>query len=235
MFSCAREWVAGRRVSLASRAFQVEFADVPNAMQGKSGIVGVAVAFEGGLAGLAWVLGWWLSSPPLERISVAWDALVWAIAGTAPLVALLWWWRRSARKPFQDLDHLLDETVVPLFARCSWLDLALISLAAGFGEEMLFRGVIQPVLSDWSAPWMGLTATSILFGLAHIITPSYAFLATVIGAYLGWLAVASENLLVPIAVHALYDFAALIVLVKPHRDGSLDQPQGKLPSPRADQ
>ena len=61
----------------------------------------------------------------------------------------------------------------------------------------------------------GLLAASVLFGLAHPITPAYAVLAAMIGVYLGWLWLAfDKNLLVPITAHALYDFLALIYLVR---------------------
>jgi uncharacterized protein len=46
------------------------------------------------------------------------------------------------------------------------------------------------------------------------VNRSYAMLAGVIGLYLGWLWMATGELLLPIAVHALYDFLALVYLVK---------------------
>ena len=44
-------------------------------------------------------------------------------------------------------------------------------------------------------------------------------LAGLIGLYLGWLWLAVGNLLVPIVVHALYDFVALMYLVKVRGEG----------------
>ena len=59
--------------------------------------------------------------------------------------------------------------------------------------------------------------TSSLFGLAHLVTSSYAVMAGLLGLYLGVLAVWHDNLLVPMVVHALYDFVALTYLVHYHR------------------
>jgi membrane protease YdiL (CAAX protease family) len=102
----------------------------------------------------------------------------------------------------------------PLFAPCTLLDLALLSLLAGFGEEVLFRGLIQGALTAWWGPGPALAAASLLFGLCHAVNGAYAVLATVMGGYLGWLFLASENLLVVIVAHALYDFIALICIEK---------------------
>jgi membrane protease YdiL (CAAX protease family) len=52
-----------------------------------------------------------------------------------------------------------------------------------------------------------------VFGLAHPISTTYAVLASLIGIYLGFLFVATDNLLVPIVTHAAYDFLALVYLL----------------------
>ena len=73
-------------------------------------------------------------------------------------------------------------------------------------EELLFRGVLHPLAGPfWS---------NVLFGLAHFITPTYAVLAGLLGAYLGGLLELSENLLAPIITHGLYDFLAFLVVAR---------------------
>jgi membrane protease YdiL (CAAX protease family) len=57
-----------------------------------------------------------------------------------------------------------------------------------------------------------LIAVSILFGLAHNITKVYFLLAFLIALYLGALLLLTQNLLVPVAVHALYDFCVFIAV-----------------------
>ena len=69
---------------------------------------------------------------------------------------------------------------------------------------MLFRGVIQ-------ARW-GLFAASILFGVLHFVTPAYALMAMAVGFYIGLLHHFFQSLLIPIQLHALYDFSALLYL-----------------------
>jgi membrane protease YdiL (CAAX protease family) len=76
--------------------------------------------------------------------------------------------------------------------------------------------------------WPALVVSSVLFGLLHPITPTYAVLAGLIGAYLGGVWLANGNLLVVVIVHALYDFIALIYLL---RDRPLPQEPYPVPSP----
>jgi membrane protease YdiL (CAAX protease family) len=91
-----------------------------------------------------------------------------------------------------------------VFASTTVVDICLISLWAGLAEELLFRGVIQ-------ARW-GLLAASILFGVLHFVTPAYALVAFVIGIYIGLVHHFFQSLLIPIQLHAIYDFGALIYL-----------------------
>ena len=85
---------------------------------------------------------------------------------------------------------------------------------AGIGEELLFRGVLQPALAAHLPTWIAVVAVGTLFGLAHWLTAAYAVLAGIVGIYLGALFALSGNLLVPIAAHACYDLVALFVLAR---------------------
>jgi len=178
----------------------------------------IAALFEGGLAVAAVALGWLLGYWPLE--SFRWD---WADAGvgvlaTLPPLLVLYLCLKWPIGPLVRILSVLDETVAPMFQRLNLAELAMISLLAGLGEEMLFRGVIQIAVAEWlggtSGFYIGLAAASLLFGIAHAITPGYAVYATAIGVYLGWIWAANGNLLVPIVAHAVYDFLALVYIIR---------------------
>ncbi len=81
--------------------------------------------------------------------------------------------------------------------------------AAGLGEEMLFRGVLQSELSEKIGDVAALTSASIIFGALHAVTPLYAFLASLASLYFGELYLQYHNLVVPIVCHGLYDVGAL--------------------------
>jgi len=177
-------------------------------------VIWLAIAFEGGLLLLALVLGSLLGYEPFRGIHLAWEAVLWGGVATVPPLLGMWWCARSDWEPFLRLMREVEEKIVPIFANCSVVALAFISLLAGLGEEALFRGVIQAALSDWSYPWISVVVASLLFGLGHMITPTYAILAGLLGAYLGAILVIYGNLLTVIVVHALYDFVALIYLTQ---------------------
>ena len=173
-----------------------------------------ALVFEGGLIVVAWGLGRIIGRWPPTSWQLDVASLAWGFAAVAPLLIVLQWTRVSRLAPLRSLTGAVDRTVVPLFAGCSALDLALISLAAGVGEEVLFRGVIQPGLADWLGPWAGLMLTSLLFGLVHPVNAAYVIYAAAVGLYLGGLTLAFDNLLVPLTTHAAYDFVALYYLTR---------------------
>lgn len=175
-------------------------------------IIDIAIAFEGGIAVLAWVLAWILGAPLGDLAQVTWGALGIGVVLTVPPLAVMWVTSEIRLAPFERIRREIDEMIGTLFARASLLDLAMISLLAGVGEEALFRGVLQTTVAGWSTSLWGLVAASVLFGLMHFVTPTYAMLATAIGAYLGWLFLAFDNLVVPMTVHGIYDFVALVYL-----------------------
>jgi uncharacterized protein len=139
------------------------------------------------------------------------------VVATVPLLLGLGWSLHTRWAPIARLVDFVDEHLRPLFLGCSMSRLLILALLAGLAEEALFRGVVQAGLSRWLSPGGGLIAASLVFGLVHFLTLSYAVLATLVGLYLGTLLLVSGNLLVPIVVHALYDFIALIVLLRLER------------------
>jgi membrane protease YdiL (CAAX protease family) len=102
------------------------------------------------------------------------------------------------------MRRLHDELFVPLFSRIGPREVVFVSLAAGVGEEVLFRGAIQA-----EAGWL---AASVLFGMAHVGGAGMIALgawAAVIGGLLGWLRIATGGLLAPVVAHVCYDAMAL--------------------------
>ena len=112
--------------------------------------------------------------------------------------------RAPAIRPVRAIRRVYRDLLKPAFAGIGAREVVVISLAAGIGEELLFRGVLQPEL--------GLIPASLIFGVLHTGgrgTLAFGCWVTLMGAALGWLAVATGGLLAPIVAHALYDAAAL--------------------------
>ena len=190
-------------------------------MQGRWGVPGIvwqAIFFESGLLLVAWLLAFVFDLPGPYGIRPTWHGLLWGIAATAPpLVAMIWSMRTSAPSIARLRAHV-ERDIVPLFDGCSPAHFALIAILAGLGEEALFRAVIQPGAAGLLGTVPAIVVAGILFGLCHPITPLYALLAALIGMYLGVLYAATGELLAPVLTHALYDFIALMTLVRARRE-----------------
>jgi uncharacterized protein len=134
----------------------------------------------------------------LKRVtwSQLWYGLKWI------LVLALFQWGVSAVWAFVDPDQLelLEAISAEMFGEfTSVWDWFVLSLAAGVGEELLFRGALQPVF--------GLTATSFLFAVAHVqygITP-ITFVILIIGFALGYIRQQTSTT-IAIFVHFGYNF-----------------------------
>ena len=104
----------------------------------------------------------------------------------------------------RSIRRLYVEGLKPIFGNLSPTEITVISLAAGIGEELLFRGVLQAEL--------GLLPASVIFGLLHMGgagTLVFGCWVMVMGGVLGGLAIWTGGLLAPIVAHAVYDAAAM--------------------------
>jgi membrane protease YdiL (CAAX protease family) len=129
------------------------------------------------------------------------------------LLALTWILQRPAGSLRRLVEFVVGE-LGPLLARRSHAELALLAALAGLGEELLFRGVVQSGLARIIPAPLDLLAASSLFGLAHFATATYAIVAAVMGLYLGIMFLVQGTLFAPIVTHALYDFVALLLVVR---------------------
>ncbi len=177
--------------------------------------------FEGGLGVVAWGLGWLSGYSPLSTIQLTWVSLIWGLLGTLPLIFALLLIEKCRATALVEIRGVVQEVLVPLFRDFSVWQIFVIALLAGVGEEILFRGFIQGGLASCltffnvpSSPIFALFVASILFGVMHPITRVYAILCMLAGLYLGGLWLWSDNLLIPILVHAFYDFFALLYLLR---------------------
>ena len=176
-------------------------------------LITVIMLFEGGLLPIAWFLAWLLEIP----LHLSPDLLVAAlgILATLRMWWLLYWARGLDLGVMKELFEWVENNLLPLFRGATTWQLAAIAVLAGLGEELLFRGVIQQALQQWLGPWTGLLLASLVFGAAHWVSRAYMVFACLMGLYLGLLYWLSGDLLLAVIVHALYDFLALRMLLRP--------------------
>ena len=172
-------------------------------------IVWIAVCFEIGLGLIAILFGWLFGTAPLQNCR--WDlaALRNGLLATLPPALLFLAAEKIPWRPVRQLSTLVHDLVGKIFVGCGLAELALVSVAAGIGEELLFRGLIQAMLTDSLGIVAAIALASLIFGAVHWLSAAYFILATAMGTYLGWLFWETGNLAVPIIVHAVYDLLAL--------------------------
>ncbi len=178
-----------------------------------------ALAFEVGLGLLALLAAWPFRLQLTTALEFRWLLVGWGLLGTIPMLLLLSWLMISRFRPIVRLRVKVRRISGQLFVRQSSLDVGLVALAAGWGEELLFRGTIQGLLVRWTNPWIAIAGSSLLFGLVHALSVTYLLLAAGVGLYLGVLAWWTESLVPPIIAHALYDFVALSVMLRRRQPG----------------
>lgn len=181
-------------------------------------ILHASAMFEAGLAVAAFLLGWLLDVDPLAALTLNFSGLAWGVLASLPMFAFFYLAMNAPWRPMRTIRNFLLETLGPYLTTCRWHDLAALAAIAGLSEELLFRGVIQPWMSQWGAG-VGLIGSNVVFGLAHAITPAYALVAGGLGACMGWLLTAGDetNLLKPIVTHAVYDWLAFLYVVHVYR------------------
>ena len=140
----------------------------------------------------------------LLPLSWAGMALPWGLAVgvgisvTSSIIYRLWpAYRESA-------NYYLALILKPL----QWPDLIWLGLLPALSEELLFRGVM---LSDLGLNTVGLVVSSVFFGILHFSGPQhwpYVVWATIVGLILGYSALATGNLLVPIVAHVFTNLAS---------------------------
>ena len=159
---------------------------------------------EGVALGLALLLGWWfrIGLFPLT-MDFAGDVVKGTLAALPPLALFICLLSKGADKVpgLHPLRRKVLGDVRYIFMDAGAVELALISVCAGFAEELFFRGVLQTKL--------GIVAASLIFGLVHFVSPSYVLAASAMGFYIGVVFRMSGHLLVPMQLHFIYDLGAL--------------------------
>lgn len=133
---------------------------------------------------------------------------------------------RAAREledaSFRTMSLLLSNTSIGALI----LNLLIIGLAAGFSEELLFRGCFQRLLTTGGVNrHVAIWIVAIVFSAMHF--QFYGFVPRVLlGAYFGYLLIWTGSIWAPILAHTLNNMMFVIVAWKQVRDGGVitDEP-----------
>jgi membrane protease YdiL (CAAX protease family) len=167
----------------------------------------IAFFAEGAAFLAALALAWYFDIDSMLFTDNIQRDLIIGTAGAFPPLALFIFTLSGRAENIPVLGSLRKTMITELkevFSDLRFFDIVLISMLAGFAEEVLFRGVVQARF--------GIVTASVLFGLVHCVTPSYIFVAVLMGFYLGGFFSLFDSLLVPVQLHFFYDLGALLYL-----------------------
>lgn len=162
------------------------------------------------LAAVALVLIWPRGSPiehpsPILALHDG-SAHAWSLGVGLAFAALLVMASRITVQRYRWARRLHSE-LRPFARELTPTAILVLALLSSLGEELLFRGLLQPWLGRVLHPWAGLSLQAVLFGLAHQMPgPSrwiWAGWAFLVGLALGVLFELTGSLLGPLAAHAL--------------------------------
>lgn len=183
--------------------------------------IGFVLLVEGGVAVCGLVLGafgFHASDQPIIELDPVRlrAAVLFGGLATIPLLFGLWVTLHMPGRTLGGLRRVSQEKLVPMFASCSFQQIAVIAILAGFAEELCFRWALQGGIATYldlpGSEWIAAALAGLLFGLLHFINVPYFIATTVVGFYLGALMIATGTYLAPALTHALYDFFALLAL-----------------------
>ena len=118
------------------------------------------------------------------------------------------WMKASEESTAKQIGYMLKRnTVQDLF-----LNLVLVAVFAGVGEELFFRGVLQRLfIKLFKSPWAGILVTSFIFSAIHL--QFYGFIPRfILGILLGLTYWYSGSLWPSIVAHFVYDAFAVVMI-----------------------
>lgn len=162
-----------------------------------------------GFSGIGALLWYWSGRPLSDFVTLNQSEIISGLllgGGMSAVGALVFvGWRSVGDK----LVRLQRESLAIMPGNLSVPTITWISLCAGFGEEVLFRGGIQTLLADYIGHASAVLVTSALFALAHVSKPVIAALLFLIGISFGAVFVYTGALATVMIGHAVYDVFAL--------------------------
>lgn len=210
-------WEIGSGVEMAN---EMAYRPRPSPVHLLAVTLGAAVL----MAAAGWLLAWLAGAQPLAaylRLPVTPLRLVgWSVLGVAVSLGSTWLltvlWPQFG-SVLEDTGLQVAEDVLQSLG--PWRMTLLVSVSA-VGEEVFFRGGLQPVV--------GLVPAALAFGLAHGgWRPrqfwAYAVAATLAGAIFGEVFAVSGSLWVPVIAHVLHNVAVTTYVARKGLSGEVQQ------------
>ena len=178
-----------------------------NSKESQKNLLKLALVFEGSLA-MVYVLDRLYQDQALAWVLPTWREVLFGILSSQALFVfnrvLV---RVSIKRRWTIFVEFLREMIFPIASGLTVFSALLISLSAGIGEELFFRGFLQPKI--------GILGASAIFGLIHFVFNLKKYYLIVIlyifiGMLFGLIYEFFGGLWAPVIFHCFYDFSALL-------------------------
>ncbi len=181
----------------------------------RSDVMLLSILIEAGMGALALIIGWLIAVPFHATIHLSppnWVSLALGVGFGVAAAAVALLVQRLPLGFAKRLREKVDRIATEMLGECNVPDLIGISLLAGVGEELLFRGLIQQGLSQYgvSTPVV-IVLVAVLFGLLHSLSIAYVVAAAIASVGLSVLYLYTDDLVSVMVCHAVYDLVLLLV------------------------
>lgn len=168
-----------------------------------------------------WVDHNWSLFGNLGWLSIPLGVFIAAMIFIGPVLLISHRWLRL--HAFYQLTALLHD----LTRQLTWPQIVILSVLAGLGEELLFRGVIQSWLTEFIGVYSAIVISSVIFATLHALTLYYFVFTFLLSLLLAFLFHTTQSMAFLVVIHAVYDVIALGVIAKYSHLLGLDVDQGR--------
>lgn len=184
-----------------------------SAKSGKKMSAYTALLFQGGI-GVVGLVVIWLFAIPVHTGELSWFQTmaggVFGALGTYGVLLVL----TNIPGLFPDDMEQQMRGLHRFASAFGWPVLITLSIFAGVGEELLFRGAVQGWLAENVGELLAIVIASLLFGLVHYVSFTYFLVATGLGLLLGTVYAVSGSIALVMIWHSVYDVIALFCLIR---------------------
>ncbi|MFH1052620.1 MAG: CPBP family intramembrane glutamic endopeptidase [bacterium] len=132
---------------------------------------------------------------------------------------------------YKDIEDSIESMYLLILGGSGYFDLAramiIGALIPAIAEETLFRGFLQSSLEQEYNPAKAIVITALIFSFLHI-NPIGLIPLIGIGIYLGFVAFATNNLILPMLIHFINNALAIIIIYSP-KLGEIENKTVKIP------
>lgn len=239
----------GAALAIVPSLFNITLEDIVGLMSGDFDVLNGRMAMllvQGIGSGIGFWLAAWIISNRIDKANLRWDVQLsrFNLKGGAVVLILTvgamffnaflvyfnnqlvlpefmseteTWMKEMELQLMELTKFLTDFQTIPELL----MGVLVIGVLAGIGEEMFFRGVIQPKMHFYTgSAHLGIWLTAIIFSAIHV--QFYGFLPRVfLGAVFGYLYVYSGSLVYPILAH-IFNNSFTVIMVYMANQGMID-------------